>query len=87
MTTELLSENDFQSVKMIRNIFGTEVAKRVIPVDLEIRYIRTFIANNKDTWAEVMMMYPETREHFKEFEQSEIEADGTSWLFSDNGWD
>lgn len=87
MAAELYSEADFKAVEMIRGIFDTENAKKVITPEMEIRYIRTFIENNKDTWAEIMMMYPESREHFKEYEQTEIEADGTSWLFSDNFFD
>lgn len=87
MAAELYSEADFKAVEMIRGIFDTENAKKVITPEMEVRYIRTFIENNKDTWAEIMMMYPESREHFKEYEQTEIEADGTSWLFSDNFFD
>ena len=87
MAAELYSEADFKAVEMIRGIFDTENAKKVITPEMEVRYIRTFIENNKDTWAEIMMMYPESREHFKEYKQTEIEADGTSWLFSDNFFD
>ena len=84
---KLLAKEDYKAVRTIRGLCSTEVAKAEISTDLEVRYIATFINSNRDTWAEVMMLHPETRDHFKEYEQSEVAEDGTSWLFSDNFWD
>lgn len=84
---ELLNKEDFKSIKTVRELCSIEIVKVTVPVELEIRYIATFINNNRDTWAEIMMFHPETREHFKDYEQSEISEDGTSWLSSNNFWD
>lgn len=86
-TANLLDEKEFKSLKYVRELCNTETVKMAIPPELEARYIATFINNNIDTWAEVKMFHSETRKHFKEYKQSRVERDGTSWLYSDNFWD